>query len=270
MIMAMDLDAFKNRIQSAIGIEPQFTSAYKACDFRPAFGEIFREELIAYDYWGSCDIDIILGNLRDFLEGLGDYDVFSTRREFLSGPLFFMRNSPSVNSLYKSSKDYEVVFSKNDHFCFDECNFAWEPLRAGRSILDVETEIESMSEVVVKAAGSGKIKAHFFTLSLEPRRSFKGRISIDHSRILKEGKEYIHYHHLHNKGRSVYTYPVWHWSDVPEHYQISKYGVFSRRGPHDLIYRFRQFVGRWSKRLKRWIERNVLKSTVDTNATKIT
>ena len=43
----------------------------KLCDYKPAYGLIFEDELIGYDYWGFCDTDILLGDIYQFLE---DYE----------------------------------------------------------------------------------------------------------------------------------------------------------------------------------------------------
>lgn len=34
--------------------------AYKLCDYKPAFGYLFSEYLDGFDFWGYCDIDVIL------------------------------------------------------------------------------------------------------------------------------------------------------------------------------------------------------------------
>src|ERR1022692_4075401 len=52
-------------------------SGWKINELKPAFGVIFNEYLTSYDFWGWCDIDLIWGNLRNFLtdELLVHYDV---------------------------------------------------------------------------------------------------------------------------------------------------------------------------------------------------
>ncbi|MDZ8117755.1 DUF6625 family protein [Pontiella agarivorans] len=266
-VLGIGLDEFKERAYKATGIMPGFSSPYKLCDYKPVLGEIFGRELSGFDYWGFCDTDIVLGDVMSFLGDLESYDIFSTSREYLSGPLFFFRNTERINKLYSMSKDVEKVMSSEKHYCFDECSFAWSRLLAGQSILEVDTEIESMTEVIVKAQNRGEVSAHFKNLSLEPPKGFKGTVSVDNGRVLMNGQSYIHYHHLHNKGRSVYTYPKWHWSQVPESYWINCYGVFGKHGL-DLGYRFNQYKTRWLKRVGRKLS-NPLGRT-DYNATKIT
>ena len=40
----------------------------KLCAFRPLYGMMFAEELAGYDYWGHCDTDVILGDIRKILD----------------------------------------------------------------------------------------------------------------------------------------------------------------------------------------------------------
>ncbi|MGB3531949.1 MAG: DUF6625 family protein [Microcoleaceae cyanobacterium] len=96
--------------------------AYKMCDFRPAFGEIFSEYLEGFDYWGYIDIDVIVGNLDRFLtaEKLADYDVISGGRNNLTGYMTLYRNTEAINSLYKKSPDYLRVINSPQNFRFDE------------------------------------------------------------------------------------------------------------------------------------------------------
>lgn len=254
----------KERILRQTGFQPNFESPYKLCDFKPAFGEVFGPELEGADYWGFTDIDLVLGNLPAFLGELGRYDVFSSRKEFLSGPFFLMRNTAEVNGLYRKSKDVRTVLESEHHVCFDECNFAWVELREGKSILEVETRVESMTEVIAKAQLEG-LSAHFETLSLEPRKAFRGRAAVEHGRVLMDGREFIHYHHHWNKGRMFYTFPQWDWRSVPDRYTISRHGVYSRDAGLDWSWRLSQA----GKCLQRRLHRRV-NGASDTNASKIT
>ena len=254
-VKSIAIEEFKIRAQERIGVSPSFNSPYKICDYKPALGEILEDMLIGYDYWGFCDIDIVLGDISVFIQDLNEYDVFSTSKEYLSGPLFFFRNIPEVNALYRQSKDYKMILSSNQHFSFTECALAWAPLMAGKSIMDIETPIESMTEVIVKSCQQGIVKAHFETLSCEPERSFSGRVMVEGVRVRRGGKDYIHYHHLHNKGSSIYTFPRWAWREVPENYCFSKYGAYAENGSGDLLFRFSQFSGKWKKRVEKRISR---------------
>src|SRR4028118_2154248 len=55
------------RIRSNFEFPVWLSQPYKLCDFRPAFGEIFRDELAGYDFWGHCDLDVLFGRIREHL-----------------------------------------------------------------------------------------------------------------------------------------------------------------------------------------------------------
>ncbi len=63
---------------SKFGFHVKLDEAYKLCDFKPAYGYIFEEYIKEYEFWGHCDIDIILGKISHFLtrEILDRYDKF--------------------------------------------------------------------------------------------------------------------------------------------------------------------------------------------------
>ena len=267
-IQGIDLNEFKKKAEKQTGFKPNFSSPYKLCDYKPTLGEVFRGELEGYDYWGFCDIDIILGDMKFFLMNLDEYDVFSTHNDYLSGPLFFFRNTDEMNGLFRQSRDVEKILCSPEHFSFTECAKVWKKLQGAESILEIDTPTESMTEVIIKGVKASRIKAHFETLALEPEQWFQGVAEISGGQVRMKGKSYIHYHHLHNKGCPHYTYPNWHWTQVPPDYHIMRYGVFRDHRSWQLTYRFSQFYGHWEKRVKRIPSRIFRKH--DANTTKLT
>src|SRR5690554_2535524 len=75
------LDQFNKDAAIALSIDIKLREAYKLCDFKPAYGYIFAEYIKEYDFWGYCDIDLIFGNVRRFMDDelLSKYDVISAR-----------------------------------------------------------------------------------------------------------------------------------------------------------------------------------------------
>ncbi len=109
-------------ITKAIGIKARFKDSYKICDFRPAYGEIFKDYLHSADYWGYCDNDIILGNianlLLDFLPQ--NFDIISAYENFLSGPFCLYKNEEKICNLFKNAYGYKKTLSSFRHLAFDE------------------------------------------------------------------------------------------------------------------------------------------------------
>lgn len=190
----MDIEQFKVLASKKLNINVSFKIPYKLCDFKPAFGLIFEEYLTQYEFWGQGDIDVIYGNIRSFMtdELLAEHDILSVRHDYVTGCLSIFRNVPEVNNLFKWSRDYEFVFGSSRHFCFDECNFMYDAIADGQSILQIDSEIESFTHVVRKHQQDGKIKAYFDFIVAE---GLPGEISFDNGTIVYKSKyEAILYH----------------------------------------------------------------------------
>ncbi|MDR1888472.1 MAG: hypothetical protein LBQ81_03695 [Zoogloeaceae bacterium] len=112
----------------------------KLCDLKPALGYIHADILVNYDYWGFGDIDLVYGDLREFLTkiDLPRYALFSTHARRVSGHLCLMRNTPEMRMAFMSCKDWRKKLAHPEHLTFDEGAFSrlfirhknWpEPLR---------------------------------------------------------------------------------------------------------------------------------------------
>ena len=94
--------------------------------------DLFKEDLGLYEFWGHCDVDMILGKIKDFVtdEILQKYD-----RILSHGHFTIYRNLESVMSVNKQKLNgylfYEDVLSKPDNFSFDE----WAGDKGGSSFI---------------------------------------------------------------------------------------------------------------------------------------
>lgn len=115
-IVKTDFEALRKRIQGCYDFKLALNAPYKLCDFRPAFGEIFNAEVMGYDYWGNCDLDMIFGNIEKYIPQ-GDYDKI-----YYAGHLTLYKNTPKINSVYKSEygMNYKDVFTTSINKVFDE------------------------------------------------------------------------------------------------------------------------------------------------------
>ncbi|MBO7521566.1 MAG: hypothetical protein J6T16_04930 [Opitutales bacterium] len=111
----------RDKIQKCFDFKIELEYPYKLCDYRVAYGEIFKEELKNYDFWGYCDIDLLWGNIRKFYtdEILSSYEKIG-----FQGHSTLYKNTPSVNALYKTKIDaaptYREIFTSNKNLFFDE------------------------------------------------------------------------------------------------------------------------------------------------------
>lgn len=115
------LEDIKSRIEQTVGFSIELNAPYKLCDFRPAFGDVFSDELEGYDFWGWGDIDLVYGDLSKFItdELLDNYDKI-----YPCGHLSLIKNDKEINQVYKLSivntLDYKEVFTNPTSFIFDE------------------------------------------------------------------------------------------------------------------------------------------------------
>lgn len=118
LIIKTTFCSFVNKVQQYYDFPIKLTNPYKICDFRPAFGEIFHSNIQTYDFWGHCDTDMILGNIRHFItdELLSKYD-----RILVHGHFTLYRNNIITNETYKKAlPSYKEVFSSDENYAFDE------------------------------------------------------------------------------------------------------------------------------------------------------
>lgn len=177
-----------------LGFKVNIAYPYKLCDFKPAYGFLFPEIIEGYDFWGHGDIDVVYGNIRDFMteEILNTYDIISSRHDYITGTFCLYKNKEQMNTLFMQSKDYKKVFSNSAHFCFDECNFLFLELQNGASIFNYPRNIQSMTYVVKKAAKEEKLKAFFDFIIIE---GATGKIKWDKGKIVyKDTYEAMFYH----------------------------------------------------------------------------
>ncbi|WP_157488253.1 DUF6625 family protein [Dyadobacter crusticola] len=220
------------RLEMPVSLE----NPYKVCDLRPAFGIIFDDYLKTSVFWGTCDVDMVLGNIRNFFpnELLSRYDVLSAKREYLVGHFTLFRNNRKINRLFLKSADYRQIFLSTRSFAFDECNFLWWKLLAGQSILRTQSQIDSMSHVVCRLAETGQIRAYFDSHVLEQDKldaqgdlEALSEILVWDEGTLRDtetGREYLSFHFHFLKKEPSFAIPA--WTATPGRFYISKDGFF--------------------------------------------
>ncbi len=114
---------FTSLIQKKFPFESALPNAYKLCDYKPAYGYIFSEEIKKYDFWGFCDCDLIFGNIRKFIT---DDILLNYDKIFVRGHLTLVRNNQRMNEFFMSKIDgcpyYKDVYTDNINRIFDEAS----------------------------------------------------------------------------------------------------------------------------------------------------
>lgn len=116
----LTLSALKGRAEKVLKLKCKIDRPYRICDFRPMFGLIFEHELLNYDFWGYCDLDVIFGNISNFIskQMLSEYDAI-----FNGGHFTIIKNNERMNLLFKKSGgafSYSSVVKHSAIFAFDE------------------------------------------------------------------------------------------------------------------------------------------------------
>lgn len=113
-------DDIKKKVQKNFDFKIVLDKPYKFCDFKPAYGEIFSDELKEYDYWGMCDLDLVWGDIRKFMN---DEILEKFERIGFQGHSTLFKNTKEVNGRYRTpldEEDYKYCFTHEGSFCFDE------------------------------------------------------------------------------------------------------------------------------------------------------
>ena len=120
--VAVQLGTFADmvaRIRGCFDFPISLERPYKLCDFRPAFGEIFSEELAGYDFWGHCDLDVIFGRIREHLPP----EAFNADKVLFQGNFALYRNTAEAAAWFRHETDgvsYRQVMMTPEAMHFDE------------------------------------------------------------------------------------------------------------------------------------------------------
>jgi hypothetical protein len=122
-----NLDEFRARVRDRLGIGcPIIPGSAKIHDFRPAFGELYRDELEGYDFWGHTDYDCVYGRIHMFAtdELLDSCDIQTDNGyDYLCGPWTLYRNEPRINSLYTLHPDWADLLEDSHVYGWVETSF---------------------------------------------------------------------------------------------------------------------------------------------------
>jgi hypothetical protein len=209
----LNLKGFSRLASEKLNLKIKVHRPYKLCDFRPAYGLVFSDYIKGYDFWGYTDLDIIYGNMRNFLtnEKLNSFEIVSSK-EYLAGPFTIYRNLRKINELFKKNNNYKKVFLSEENYMFDENGINF--------INDRNTT--SMNSFIKKNYKDLKLKILFKKISIED--TDKGWFLEWENGILKNiftKKEIGYFHFIYQKNNRFF---LSNWIDIPNKFYISRYG----------------------------------------------
>ena len=124
IVVKTELKKIKEKIEQILKFQVALDKPYKLCDYRPIYHKIFQEYVHNYDFWGYCDSDMVLGDIRAFLtdELLNKFDYFLGM-----GHMHLQRTyDPKYENVWKTANcrgklgGYQYVFTHSNNLWFDE------------------------------------------------------------------------------------------------------------------------------------------------------
>ena len=112
-------DGLAARFQAHFDFPLCLPGPYKLCDLRPAFGEVFADELAGFDFWGQCDLDVVFGRIRDHLPAA----ALAADKVLFAGNFALYRNTPEAAGWFRHEAgriSYRDVLSTPRARHFDE------------------------------------------------------------------------------------------------------------------------------------------------------
>ncbi len=118
------LSEVKNEFEKELRMRINLKRPYKLCDYKPIWWVLLGDKLNQYDFYGHCDVDLVFGDIRNFLTEklLSEYDKI-----FDCGYFILYRNTDEMRRLYRRSVEKEntaypyTKMAKNGFACyFDE------------------------------------------------------------------------------------------------------------------------------------------------------
>lgn len=120
-VIYTNFEQIKKKIESLFDFPITLNSPYKLCDYRPAYGLIFKEYIKDYIAWGYCDSDLIWGNISHFIT---EQDFLEYDKIGIFGHCSLYKNTDKINNIFKVElngiKRYKVIMQRNRTNSFDE------------------------------------------------------------------------------------------------------------------------------------------------------
>lgn len=194
-IIYSSLVDIKQRAEKALGFEVVLDTPYKCCDYKAIYGLLFKDELLGYDYWGHCDLDLIWGDLEKcFIENeITRYDRF-----FFLGHLSLYRNNDTVNNYIKlpgAAVDYREVYTTNRICVFDEVPGTVQIYRKHGLTMFAQKKFADISSIY------RRFRLATISISNEKIRNYRRQVF-----IWKDGSVYRLYSRQHRIFEEEYAY----------------------------------------------------------------
>lgn len=192
-------EEIKTMIQESFPFHVNLDNPYKLCDFKVAYGLIFKDYIKNFDFWGFCDIDLIWGDIRSFFTE----SLFATYDKIgYQGHSTLFRNTSNINCLFLEplgKEKFEDLIKSDKNEFIDE-NFINRLFDAKRVKTYKEPIFANLSPFVYNfkinhLRSEDRPKNKRFVFSYEDGKLY--RQAVVNRRIFKD--EYLYVHFLKRK-----------------------------------------------------------------------
>jgi hypothetical protein len=135
-----------------------------------------------------------------------------------------IRNNTMMNNIFRQSRDHKKVFTTSSYLGFDELNFRHCELSEGRSLEEIDTDIECFTHLIKNAARQQEIAAWFDFILLE---GVPGKIKYTDGRLIYDNQLEAALYHLYWL-KKVYR-PKRRIRNIPSTYHISPKKIYFTR-----------------------------------------
>lgn len=131
-LLDTDQDSIRGRIER-LGVKCPQLEGRKLCDYRPALGAMYADEVAGFDFWGHTDLDCVYGPLWEYVTDdlLAACDVFSNDpAPWMCGP-FSLYRTATASKAFRQHPGWQRIFEDPDHHALDERRIAPTLQRSG-------------------------------------------------------------------------------------------------------------------------------------------
>ena len=189
------IDEIKIIFNNKLKLKTKIEKAYKFCDFKPAYGDIFEDYINKYEYWGYCDVDMFFGKLNNFVK---DEEIKKYEKINICGHFTLYKNNEKCRKLYRKKGgiySYKDVYENSENYAFDE----YSGMKKIAYYNNIKTlEINNFADIDKKysryrCVNHKNYKEQFF--SWENGRIF--RYYKENEKVYKEEFMYLHFQKKH-------------------------------------------------------------------------
>lgn len=120
LLLYRSVEQLNRRVAERLAAPCCKADGYAMSDVRPMWASVFPNSVQGYEWWGWCELDVVLGDLDNLLPPLlHRFDAISAFPTAVSGPLMLLRNNVECNDLFRRGS-WEAVLREPSYCNFEE------------------------------------------------------------------------------------------------------------------------------------------------------